>query len=57
MDWKNKFAKMTDDELQLELVRLTNDSYLLRSVQEQKTAEYHERHDALRAELDFRKLK
>lgn len=57
MDWKSKYAKMTDEELQLELLRLTNDSYLLRSEQEQKTAEYYERHDALKDVLDTKKHK
>ncbi len=54
-DYVNKYALMSDKELQLELLRVTNDSYLLHTAEEQKAAAYRQRSKALRAELDRRK--
>ena len=31
IDYAEKFSNLTDDELHYELLRITNDSYLLRS--------------------------
>lgn len=56
IDYAEKFSKLTDDELHYELLRCTNDSYLLRSPEEQAAAHYHERHTAVWAELRKRGL-
>lgn len=54
-DYASKYAQMSDEELQMELIRVTNDSYLLYMAEEQEVADYRQRSGALRAELDSRK--
>lgn len=56
IDYAEKFSKLTDDELHYELLRCTNDSYFLRSTEEQAATHYHERHTAVWAELRKRGL-
>ena len=56
MNFMEYYGTLTDDELHLELLRVTNDSYLLCSSDEQAEAHYHERHTAIWSELQKRGL-
>ncbi len=50
------YCYLSDDELDLELIRLTNDSYLCRSEEELNNVHYYERHKAIWSELRKRGL-
>lgn len=54
--WNQKVKELTDDELENELVKLTNDSYLLSTTSELQKADYYERHNAIWNEIDERGL-
>lgn len=56
LNYAEKFSKLTDDELHCELLRCTNDGYLLCSSEEQAAKHYHERRAAVWSELEKRKL-
>ncbi len=56
LNYAEKFSKLTDEDLHYELLRCTNDSYLLRSPEEQAAKHYHERSAAVWAELKKRGL-
>ncbi len=49
--YQERFCFLSDDELDLELIRLTNDSYLCRSDEELNNVHYYERHEAIWSEL------
>lgn len=53
---KYAYFNYSDAELDSELIRLTNDSYLCRSVEDLDNVHYYERHKALWSELRRRGL-
>jgi len=48
---KFSYCNYSDEDLDLELIRLTNDSYLCRSEKELNNVHYYERHKAIWSEL------
>lgn len=53
INWNEKVKNLDDYELELELIKLTNDSYL-HTRKELENSDYFERHEAIWAELEVR---
>lgn len=53
-DWVALCKNMTDEQLQYELLKLTNDSILLTDA-EKKQVQFNERHFAIWSEIEFRR--